>query len=71
MYEYVNHTLELIFKMDLSSLVLNALATPLTLCSFDLFVATIKWRTFSLKDYLNQPSIIFVANCCLALLLSA
>ena len=34
-------------------------------CSFDLFVATIKQRTFSLKDYLNQSSIIFVANCCL------
>jgi hypothetical protein len=27
--------------------------------------ATIKWRTFSLKDYLNQPSIIFMANCSL------
>jgi len=26
-----------------------------------LFVATIKWRTFSQKDYLNQPSIIDLA----------
>lgn len=45
-----------ILKMDISSLVLNALATPLTLCSFDLFVATIKWWTWTLKDYNNQPS---------------